>query len=276
MPAIIDFHTHAFPDALAPRAVAQLTINAAASGYTPKTEGTVTDLLRSMDESGVDRSVVCNIATNARQMQKVNDFAITTAKTYPRLSPLGSLHPDAPVADMEAELGRLAEAGIRGIKIHPDYVGIELDAPPFAPILSLCEARGMFVVTHAGFDPVAPDHIHATPTMLLRVIRTYPRLRLVAAHTGGFACEDEVLDVLCGSSIYFDTSLSAIRAARDPAWGKKCAAILREHDPRRILFATDSPWSTPTDEMNFLHTVGLSDTAMEAILHENAGKLLAE
>ena len=32
--SIIDFHTHAFPDALAPRAVAQLTINAAASGYT--------------------------------------------------------------------------------------------------------------------------------------------------------------------------------------------------------------------------------------------------
>ena len=32
MPTIIDFHTHAFPDSLAPRAIAQLTINAAASG----------------------------------------------------------------------------------------------------------------------------------------------------------------------------------------------------------------------------------------------------
>ena len=38
---IIDFHTHAFPDALAPRAVAQLTVNAAASGYVPMTDGTV-------------------------------------------------------------------------------------------------------------------------------------------------------------------------------------------------------------------------------------------
>ena len=32
---INDFHTHVFPDALAPRAIAQLTVNAAASGYTP-------------------------------------------------------------------------------------------------------------------------------------------------------------------------------------------------------------------------------------------------
>ena len=38
---IIDFHAHAFPDSLAPRAIAQLTINAATSGYIPLTDGTI-------------------------------------------------------------------------------------------------------------------------------------------------------------------------------------------------------------------------------------------
>ncbi|MBQ4111618.1 MAG: hypothetical protein IJD38_02360, partial [Clostridia bacterium] len=87
---IIDFHTHVFPDALAPRAIAQLTVNAAASGYTPLTDGTVAGLLDSMSKAGISRSVICNIATNPRQMKKVNDFAISLLED-PRLIPLGSV-----------------------------------------------------------------------------------------------------------------------------------------------------------------------------------------
>ena len=198
-PTIIDFHTHAFPDSLAPRAIAQLTINAAASGYTPLTDGTVGGLIASMDNAGITKSVICNIATNARQMTKVNDFAISCTRN-PRLIPLGSLHPDADGAAMDAELDRLAAAGIAGIKIHPDYVHTEIDSPEFEPILARCEARGMLVVTHAGFDPVAPDHFHCTPDMILRILDRHPTLKLVAAHTGGFDCEGEVLEKLCTDS----------------------------------------------------------------------------
>lgn len=271
---IIDFHTHCFPDALAPRAMAQLTANAAACGYIPHTDGTVAGLLASMDTAGITRSVVCNIATNARQMHKVNEFALETAKTHPRLIPLGSLHPSAPVAELEAEVERLVAAGIPGIKIHPDYVGVELDDPAFSPILELCQDRGLFVITHAGFDPVAPDHIHATPAMLRRILSDYPRLNLVAAHTGGFDEESGVLELLCGTRIYLDTSLAAVRQARGQAWGESCAAILRAHDPRRLLFATDSPWSTPAEELAFLRSVGLDDKTTEMILHENAERLM--
>lgn len=271
---VIDFHTHCFPDALAPRAMAQLTANAAVCGYVPHTDGTALGLIASMDAAGVDRSVVCNIATNARQMHKVNEFALETARTQPRLIPLGSLHPDAAFADMEAEVDRLIDGSIAGIKIHPDYVGVELDAPAFAPILSLCEAKGVFVITHAGFDPVSPTHIHATPAMIRRVLDDYPRLRLVAAHTGGFDTEDGILEMLCGTRVYLDTSLSAIRHSRDEAWGRKCAAIVREHDPRRVLFASDSPWSTPADELAFLRSVGLSAETEDLILHANAERLI--
>lgn len=271
---IIDFHTHCFPDALAPRAMAQLTINAAVYGYVPHTDGTTTGLIASMDAAGVDRSVVCNIATNARQMHKVNEFALETARDYPRLIPLGSFHPDAPASELEAEADRLIAGGIPGIKIHPDYVRVELDDPAFAPILSLCEAKGLFVITHAGFDPVSPHHIHATPTMIRRVLDDYPRLRLIAAHTGGFDTEDGVLRELCGTRVYLDTSLAAIRQSRDPAWGERCAAILRAHDPQRLLFASDSPWSTPADELTFLRSVGLSDEVMDIVLHENAERLI--
>lgn len=271
---IIDFHTHAFPDALAPRAVAQLTVNAAASGYVPMTDGTVSGLVASMDHANISRSVVCNIATNARQMSKVNEFAISCAK-HPRLIPLGSLHPDATAADMDVELNRLAAAGIAGIKIHPDYVHVEIDSLAFEPILARCESCGMLVVTHAGFDPVEPAHMHCTPDMVLRVMNRHPALKLVVAHVGGFDCEAEVLTKLVGTPVYLDTSLAALRRAKNAATGKLCGDVLRAHHPDRILFATDTPWSDPAAEIAFVRSLGLSDTVTDGILGRNAEKLLA-
>ena len=271
---IIDFHTHAFPDRLAPRAIAQLTVNAAVSGYTPMTDGTVSALIASMDKAGITRSVVCNIATNARQMAKVNDFAISSAQN-PRLIPLGSLHPHATENELDHELDRLAAAGLAGIKLHPDYVGVEIDAPSFEPIFARLEARGMLVVTHAGYDPISPAHFHCTPDMLLRVMDRHPRLKLVAAHTGGFDCEEAFLEKLCETNVYLDTSLSAIRRARSASQGNACGDILRAHDPKRILFGTDTPWSDPAAEIAFVRSAGLPEEINEMVFHKNAEDLLA-
>ncbi len=272
---IIDFHTHAFPDTLAPRAVTKLAATAASSGYRPHTDGTAAGLLESMDACGIARSVVCNIATNAPQMQKVNDFAIETARRYPRLVPLGSLHPDATMQQMEHEVHRLADAGIAGIKIHPDYVGVCLDDPAFSPIFRLAAENRLFVITHAGFDPVSPDKTFCTPDMILRVMEAHPKLRLVAAHTGGFGREDEVLERLCGKDVYLDTSLAAVRASRDRAWGERCADILRHHRPDRLLFATDTPWSDPADEIAFIEGCGLPAETVTDIFSANAEALLS-
>ena len=271
---IIDFHTHAFPDALAPRAIAQLTINAAASGYTPLTDGTVAGLVASMDRAGIAKSVVCNIATNPRQMKKVNDFAISCMEN-PRLIPLGSVNPEATPEEIDTELNRLKAAGIPGIKLHPDYMKVEIDSEKFTPILEACAGKNLFVITHAGFDPVEPDHIHCSPDMVLRVMDRHPALKLVVAHTGGFDREREVLDTLCGAPVWLDTSLSAVRRARSAEWGALCGEILRRHDPNRVLFATDTPWSDPAAEIAFVRSLALPEEQTDAILHGNAESLLA-
>ena len=273
MSSLIDFHTHVFPDALAPRAIAQLTINAAASGYIPQTDGTVAGLLASMDRAGIHRSVICNIATNPRQMKNVNDFAIQL-KGNNRLIPLGSVNPHATPEEITTELDKLKNAGIPGIKIHPDYMGIELDAEAFSLVFKACAERNMFVITHAGYDPVQPDHIHCSPDMVLRVMDRHPDLKLVVAHAGGFSREREVLDKLCGSPVWLDTSLCALRNAASADVGALCAEILRRHDPSRVLFATDTPWSDPVSEIQFVRNMNLPREAQEGIFAGNAEALL--
>ena len=270
---IIDFHTHAFPDALAPRAIAQLTINAAASGYTPMTDGTVDGLISSMNKAGISRSVICNIATNPRQMTKVNDFALSLRQN-PRLIPLGSVNPFASEGEILWELDRLREAGIPGIKIHPDYMGVEIDDAAFTPVFRACVERDLFVITHAGFDPVQPEHVHCTPDMVLRVADRHHDLKLVVAHAGGFDCEREALEKLCGAPLWLDTSLCAVRRAKSAEWGQLCGEILRKHEASRILFATDTPWSDPAAEIAFVRSLRLSEEITEDILYRNAESLL--
>ena len=72
----ICFHSHCFPDALAPRAVATLAENAKRVGMTPHTDGTAAGTLRYLRASGIDTALICNIATNPHQEHKVNDFAV--------------------------------------------------------------------------------------------------------------------------------------------------------------------------------------------------------
>lgn len=263
---LIDFHTHCFPNHLAPRAMASLAVTSAAAGFTARTDGTAADIEAHLRRVGVDRAVVCNIATNPRQQQKVNDFAISLTQNS-MLIPLGSVHPDSDC--IEAELDRLAAAGIRGIKIHPDYMGVHVDDSRFTPIFDGCAARRLFVVTHAGLDPLSPEHIHATPAMLRRVIDRHPTLTLIAAHVGGMRQCREVLEQLVGTSIYLDTAMAEIMAA-DPSHTDDVAQILREHDPARILFGSDLPWASPAETIAYTRSLGLP----ERIYAENALALL--
>ena len=87
----------------------------------PFSDGTAGGLIRFMDLSGVDRSVVCNIATNPGQTDNVNRFAFDTLAAHgDRLTPLGSVNPHCP--DPASVLASVKAGGLPGIKIHPDYM----------------------------------------------------------------------------------------------------------------------------------------------------------
>ena len=265
---IIDFHTHCFPDTLAPRAIGQLSATVADMGISPATDGTASGLIANMARIGVDKSVVCNIATNPHQMKKVNDFAMSLA-SHDTLLPLGSLNPYA--EGIEDELERLLSAGITGIKIHPDYMKTDIDDPAFEPIFELCQAKNVFVVTHAGLDPISPDHMYCTPQKICRVLDKFPKLKLVAAHMGGFHCEDDVLEHLCGRDVYMDTSLISQRPDRCPL----IHSIFAHHDPHRFLFATDTPWTKGEEEIKAIQNAPMADEVKDMIFSGNATALLS-
>lgn len=70
---VIDFHTHAFPDELAKKAIPKLAANGNIANVG---DGTVRSLLAEMGRSGIDRAVILNIATNANGMRRQNISAL--------------------------------------------------------------------------------------------------------------------------------------------------------------------------------------------------------
>lgn len=263
---IIDFHTHCFPDALAPKALSWLSDKASSK---PVTDGTVKGSSALLKESGVDFGVVCSIATNPRQLPKVNGFAIDINDLCRNLIALGSAHPDC--EELEDELQRLLDHDIRGIKVHPEYASYYIDAPEWDRVFSLCEEMGIFVVTHAGFDFISPDRVAAPPERIAKVLDRHKNLTLICAHLGGNRYWEQVKTLLCGrENLYLDTAMLA-KVGIDPDLMR---SVIITHGTDKVLFGSDMPWSYPKDEIALIRTLGLSAEDENKIFSENAKKLL--
>ena len=262
---LIDFHTHAFPEKIAEKAIQKLEF--ASGGLQPYTNGTVTGLLESMQKNGVQKSVVLSIATNANQQTNVNNFAAELNR-YENLVPFGSVFPFA--EDALYELERIKSLGLKGVKLHPDYQGFNVDDEKLKPIYKKISELGLITIFHAGFDYGFPPPYGATPEKLLKALSWF-QSPVIAAHWGGLNCNQGVLDLLCGKDIYFDTSFGYSQLPRYYA-----LKIIEKHGTDKILFGSDTPWHTPEMEKRLLNNLQLSVEDVEKINHLNAQKLLKE
>ena len=260
---LIDFHTHAFPGKIAARAVASLSHGS--GGMVPQTDGTVTSLKAAMDQDGVDISVVLSIATNPRQQHSVNDYAMEMNQDD-RIVAFGSVHPDAP--DALEELERIADAGLKGVKFHPEYQCFYADEERMKPIYRKISELGLISMFHAGQDIGFAPPYHCLPEHLLGALR-WLDTPVVAAHWGGYCCSTDVIGKLCGENLYFDLSFGYGCIPKPLA-----QAIIDKHGPDKLLFGSDMPWHRPKWELRLLNSLDLSDADKEKILFRNAARLL--
>lgn len=260
---LIDFHTHAFPEKIAARAMSSLSH--AAGGLRPQTDGTAQSLKAEMAKDGVDLSVVLSIATNPRQQSKVNDFAISLNRDE-KLVAFGSVHPDAP--DALAELERMAAAGLKGVKLHPEYQGFYADDEKIKPLYRKISELGLITLFHAGTDIGFPPPYHAMPEHLLGALR-WLDTPVVAAHWGGAGCGSQVLDQLCGENLFFDLSFGYGVISKPVA-----QQIIDRHGCDRLLFGSDMPWHRPEWELRLIHSLDIGPADREKICYKNASTLL--
>jgi predicted TIM-barrel fold metal-dependent hydrolase len=259
---IVDFHAHAFPDELAARAIGKLENTGGAKAFL---DGRVASVLSSMDDVGIERSVLCSIATKPEQFDPILNWSLQIAS--PRIVPLASIHPrgDDPIGQAR----RVAEAGLVGIKLHPYYQHFDIDAEELFPLYRVLEELGLLIVCHTGFDYAFSRERKADPVRLLRVLDRVPDLRFVASHMGAWDDWEEVERHILGRPITFDVSLSLDLLGRTRA-----REMILAHPPDRVLFGSDSPWGSQAGTLQALRSLNLGEAREQAILWKNAQALL--
>lgn len=260
---IIDFHTHCFKEDIAPKAMANLSKN---SLYPPHFDGTLNGLKQSMKEAGIDISVICNIATNAHQNKKVNDWA-TESDKHDGIISFGSIHPELP--DFKDEIKRLKSNGIKGIKFHPDYQGFFVDDKKVYPVYEEVAANDMVMIFHCGYDLVLREPYHCTPPAFGRFISDFKGAKIVGAHLGGQNMWEDVFKFVAGKEVWLDTSFGFKFMS-----GKEIDRMLSVHDNSKILFATDAPWQKQAVEVQEMYEFVKDEALREKIFSENARALL--
>ena len=259
---VFDFHTHVFPDAVGPRAVAQLS---ATLPEKPSYDGTRAGLLRKLSEAGIDGALNVPVATRPDQVTAINTWAAANNR-WPVLS-FGAIHPDFP--DIPTELRRVKDLGLKGVKLHPEYQSFSPDEPRLDVVWRTCRDLDLIALLHVGNDWLFEPPCKGSPATIARVLRAWPGLRFVAAHLGGFQMWSEFETELLGLPLYLDTSFAVGRLPEERLLG-----IIRRHGVDHILFGTDAPWQDPTTTLPAFLRLPLTPDEQRAILWENASRLL--
>ena len=261
---IFDFHTHIFPDELAKRALPMLAYAAHISALT---DGTLSGTAEYMRKSGINGFLALNVATNQKQQANVNHFALSVQESGVAES-FGSFYPKS--SDALEQLICVHKAGLKGVKLHPEYQQYDIDDRSVYPLYEACRDLGLIVVFHTGLDAAYPDSLRASVPAVRRVAEDFKGLTIVAAHFGGFMHSDEVAELLAGKAdIYMDTSCSVGYIAPEIA-----EKIIVRHGAERIVFGSDCPWGSPRLHAEFIDGLRLSDREKELIFYGNAKRLL--
>ncbi|MDO5702948.1 MAG: amidohydrolase family protein [Lachnospiraceae bacterium] len=290
---VIDFHTHTFPEKIARRALEKLSGNSHAAFFT---DGTDDGLVRSMQEAGIDISVILPVATSPEQVIRINDSAAAKAEEREKLGLIsfGAMHPA--FEGWHGELARIKDMDMRGIKVHPVYQEAPLDDMQFLRIYDRCAELGLAVVTHAGFDIGYPGVDLCSPDRslhALRELRAGSRAEdgfvFILAHMGGWRKWEEVLEraeeLKDAGPVMLDTAFSdrSFTPLHDGYWKEgesemlgadDFMKIIRAYGAERVLFATDSPWSVQAESVSFVRNLPLGAEEMEAVLGGNARRVL--
>jgi predicted TIM-barrel fold metal-dependent hydrolase len=280
---IIDIHTHTFPDAIAARAVDKLKHN---SHTEPVLDGTALSLSASAKAAGVDLAVIQPVATSPAQVREIDDGAIETNRTssVTRLASFGCMHPA--FGDPEGELARIAEAGVKGIKLHPVYQLTDIDDPAYVRVLRAAASCGLLVLIHAGIDVGFLERTYSDVGKIARALDAAPEGRYILAHMGGWRQWDEAEDLFAGrKNVWIDTSFSLgdMRPLDDGFYDTHSLSRLSEEHflqmagafgADRVCFGTDSPWEDQAAEIARIRALPLECAEKEAILGGNAAKLV--
>jgi len=276
---IIDVHTHAFSKEIIENRDKFCNLDPSFSLiYTNKKAKLATseDLIHSMDEAYVDKSIVCNYPwSKMEHCIRMNDYILESIVKYPkRLIGFCTVSID----DEEkaaSEVERCLKAGMKGVgEMGFYYSDITLKIiKKLKPIMEIVKKYDAIFLLHTN-ESVGHSYPGKSPMKLKSLynfIKTFQNVKIILAHWGGgfflYHLMPEI-EKLC-ENIYYDTAASPF------LYKKKVYLIAKETAGiSKILFGSDYPLLSPKKYIKEVKDLNLDESEFKKIFGENAKNLL--
>ena len=276
---IIDSHTHIFPveirdkreDFFDGEPAFKLLYSVPGSRLAGAEE-----LIRNMDNEGVDKSIVFGFPWKTKDyFKRNNDYILNVVERYKdRLIGFSTFSPLTKDADKELE--RCLKSGLSGVGELAFYTSAisENTIKAFLPIAEIALKFDVPILLHTN-ESVGHYYPGKTPMMLKEIydfLHSFPNNNIILAHWGGgiffyYLMKKVVKGVL--KNTWFDT------AASPYLYDKEIYSISTKivgFD--KILFGSDFPLIKPGRYFNEMKDAGLPKDAIRKICGENAASLL--
>lgn len=256
----IDFHCHVYPDAIAPKAADSIRkFYRLGDDYM---DGRVQTLLDYGTKAGVEKFVILPVSLRPTNTRHINDFIIGEVAKQPRFFGYGTIH--AGMQDLCEEVEYIMNHGLLGLKMHSDCQVFPIDDPRLFPVYDMVQDK-LPILFHMGDQRY--DYSH--PARLRKVLDLFPKLRVIAAHFGGYTMYELAAEELKDKDCFFDVSSSLMFMEEGVA-----EKYINRHGAERFVYGSDFPMWNPVVEMERFQQLKLTDAQKEQIAHITAEQLL--
>jgi len=264
---IIDAHTHIYPDLVAEKAIRTIIGNT--KGHLDAyTDGTFNNLLTSMDDAGIDISIVLTVATNPEQGKGILQWIKQIINLSPRMIYFGSVHPYDP--NNKNIIKEIKELGIQGLKFHPAYQHFPADSKEAYKVYDEALRNDLILYFHSGFDVSMPESIYASIDRFSNLLKDFEGSKIVLAHAGGIGESEKILDLFSDKKCYYDTSF----ILEDMMLSEHAKELYRQNEDY-FIFGTDSPWRDQKKYVDIIRNSDfLNEEQKDKIFYKNILKLI--
>ena len=230
----------------------------------------IEELLRRLDQVGVDKAVCWPTVSYAGQTASDNKAIYEGTKAHPdRIIGFGGVNPRLGAQEARDELKRCIEVyGVKGIKLNGARDRYYIDDPELSlPLVDMIAEAGIVLAIHCGSNDFERTH----PFRIAKISTMYPKLTIMVVHMGGSGkpdLHDSVIEL----------------AARQPHWYlvdseadyRKIQTAVQRLGADRICYGSDTPFCPMRFEWGIRQVVyqDLDDAGKAKVFGGNAARLL--
>ena len=257
---LIDIHTHIYPDKIARKATDSVRDFYQLQGS--HMDGTVEMLLERGAEAGIRRYVVLPVSNTPNHVRSINTVILEQTKKHHRFIGFGTVH--AGMEQLSEEVEWIKSNGLRGIKMHPDSQQFPIDDLRLYPVYDAIQDK-LPLMLHMGDRRYNYSH----PVRLRKILDTFPRLQVIAAHFGGYSMYHTARELLWDTDCILDISSALMFMERGEP-----ERYINSYGAERLAYGTDYPLWDPVTEVKRFQELNLTGAQFDQIAHKTAERIL--